>query len=561
MVNSCMVQGCSVRARKGQQVSFHYLPKDTERCKQWLRVINHPYYSEHTPAEYLKKLKVCSLHFKKEDFQLNVLGMKRVALLDSAIPSVFTLPEDDEQPGPSGLSSAKRIRLETETASDAALLSSSSEDDEQPITTSTPVKQPTPVQAAQFLPSTPGALDTSASSIEVGFIDESYQLESTITPTSSSSSSEDEGGKDWHEKKVIVNESSLMSLFKFCQMCGKPISSKDIFDNGAQRKVKWTCLGGHSGTWTSSPDVRGMPQVNLLSAAAVLFKGGTYTELSDWCTTMSIQMISQTTFYTIQNAYLHPAIENLYEERRNEVLARVYLEQEDGKRPHLAGDGRCDSPGFNAKYCHYTFMLDDTKKIIHTELVQCTEATSSGAMETLGFRRGLTELLDLGLEEEVMTTDRSSSIRKIMREQYPNIQHEFDIWHTAKGFRNKILTKGKKKDTAILLAWTRSIVNHMWYTCATSKGNIEALQNRWKSIIHHVCNEHEWRDDDGTLHQCDHPPLTAQDQRVRMWIGKDSVALQALSSLVLDKKLLKDLNQMALFKHTGENICTFTIAS
>lgn len=112
MVNSCMVQGCSVKARKGQQVSFHYLPKDTERCKQWLRVINHPYYSEHTPAEYLKKLKVCSLHFKKEDFQLNVLGMKRVALLDSAIPSVFTFPEDDEQPGPSGLSSAKRIRLE-----------------------------------------------------------------------------------------------------------------------------------------------------------------------------------------------------------------------------------------------------------------------------------------------------------------------------------------------------------------------------------------------------------------------------------------------------------------
>nr|XP_055053337.1 uncharacterized protein LOC129438550 [Misgurnus anguillicaudatus] len=132
-------------------------------------------------------------------------------------------------------------------------------------------------------------------------------------------------------------------------------------------------------------------------------------------------------------------------------------------------------------------MLDDTKEIIHTELVQCTEATSSGAMEPLGFRRGLTELLDLGLEVEVMTTDRSSSIRKIMREQYPNIQHEFDIWHTAKGFRNKILTKGKKKDTAILLAWTRSIVNHMWYTCATSKGNIEALQNRWKSIIHHVC--------------------------------------------------------------------------
>ena len=81
-------------------------------------------------------------------------------------------------------------------------------------------------------------------------------------------------------------------------------------------------------------------------------------------------MIGTTTFYNIQKAYLHPAIENVYREKRTELLARVYLEQEDGKRPRLAGDGRCDSPGFNAKYCHYTFMLDDTKEILHTELVQ-----------------------------------------------------------------------------------------------------------------------------------------------------------------------------------------------
>jgi len=153
-------------------------------------------------------------------------------------------------------------------------------------------------------------------------------------------------------------------------MCGKPISSKDIIDTGAQRKVNWICLGGHSGTWTSSPDVRGMPEVNLLSAAAVLFKGGTFTELSDWCTTMGVQMIGQTTFYAIQITYLHPAIEHLYQDRRREILARVYLEQEDGKRPHLAGNGRCDSPGFKAKYCHYTFMLEDTKEILHQELVQ-----------------------------------------------------------------------------------------------------------------------------------------------------------------------------------------------
>uniref|UniRef100_A0A8C4FDB7 THAP domain-containing protein 1 n=1 Tax=Dicentrarchus labrax TaxID=13489 RepID=A0A8C4FDB7_DICLA len=247
MVNYCIVPGCSVGTWNGKEVNFHHLPRDIERCKQWLRVINHLKYSEHTPMENLKSLRICSLCFKNEDFELNVLGMKKIALLDTAIPSVFTFPDDAKQPGTSAPSSAKRIRLEVRDSFDS-------------------ISENTHTLPC---PSTPGDLNTSASSIEVGVTDKSYQLELTITPTTSSSS-EEEGGKDWSEKKLIVNESSLMSLFKFCQMCGKPISSKHIFDTGAQRKVKWTCLGGHSGTWTSSPDVRGMPEVNLLSAAAVL---------------------------------------------------------------------------------------------------------------------------------------------------------------------------------------------------------------------------------------------------------------------------------------------------
>ncbi|XP_051965218.1 uncharacterized protein LOC127631208 [Xyrauchen texanus] len=266
---------------------------------------------------------------------------------------------------------------------------------------------------------------------------------------------------------------------------------------------------------------------------------------------MGVQMIGHSTFYNIQKVYLHPAIEEVYIEKRTELLARVFLEQEDGKRLHLTGDGRCDTPGFSAKYCHYTFMLDDTKEMLHTELVQVTEATSSVTMEPLAFKRGMTELMDQGLDVEVMATDRSTSIQKIMREQFPNVQHQFDIWHTAKGFRKKMQNKGKKKSNEILHAWTRSVVNHMWFACATSKGDIKALKRRWKSITHHVCNEHEWTDDNREQHRCDHATLSDQEQKKRMWMKKDSVAFQDLSSLVLDKRLLRDMDKMALFKHTG----------
>lgn len=62
-----------------------------------------------------------------------------------------------------------------------------------------------------------------------------------------------------------------------------------------------------------------------------------------------------------------------------------------------------------------------------------SQATSSVAMEPMGFRKGLERLLDEGIDIKVVTTDRHPSIRKLMREEYPNIIHQFDPWHVAKG--------------------------------------------------------------------------------------------------------------------------------
>ena len=51
------------------------------------------------------------------------------------------------------------------------------------------------------------------------------------------------------------------------------------------------------------------------------------------------------------------------------------------------------------------------------------------AMEVVGFQRGLDYLLEsIG----VITTDRSPSIRKLMKDNYSHIQHELDPWHVSK---------------------------------------------------------------------------------------------------------------------------------
>ena len=44
-----------------------------------------------------------------------------------------------------------------------------------------------------------------------------------------------------------------------------------------------------------------------------------------------------------------------------------------GNSLHLAGDGRCESPGSSAKYCSYSLMEMNSYKILHVETVDKRE--------------------------------------------------------------------------------------------------------------------------------------------------------------------------------------------
>lgn len=70
---------------------------------------------------------------------------------------------------------------------------------------------------------------------------------------SSATTSEDE---DEDEDCTVVYKGSLMELFRMCQTCGQPIVEKEVLHSGTQMRVTWSCHGGHSGTWKSSPHLR-----------------------------------------------------------------------------------------------------------------------------------------------------------------------------------------------------------------------------------------------------------------------------------------------------------------
>ncbi|CAM4286793.1 unnamed protein product [Leuciscus chuanchicus] len=293
-----------------------------------------------------------------------------------------------------------------------------------------------------------------------------------------------------------------------------------------------------------------MAENNLLISASTFFTGTTHTTISDWAELLHTPIPKKTQYYSMQSIYLIPVIQQAYRDQHEKLMERLVQLSASGHKVELCGDARSDSPGFSSKYCTYSFQDDATKEIIHFELVQVTETTSSVAMEVLGFQRGLDYLLDRGVVVGVVTTDRSPSVRKLMKDNYTGIQHEFDPWHVSKSVKKKLVLISNKKNNKDLQPWIKSITNHLYWSCSTSKGDKEDCVRRWKSLLHHICGIHRW-EEDGAQYTCHHTTLTEDEQRRKRWLRPDSSAFVALKGVVLDKNLLRDLRQMSLFKHTG----------
>ncbi|XP_064479207.1 uncharacterized protein LOC135392423 [Ornithodoros turicata] len=84
----CCVPVCRQRGyvdEHGQKVSFHRFPEDSQVRKLWIVAI------KRDPGKHFqitKNTKVCSLHFKEDDFLSNVASGMRI-LRDGAVPSIF----------------------------------------------------------------------------------------------------------------------------------------------------------------------------------------------------------------------------------------------------------------------------------------------------------------------------------------------------------------------------------------------------------------------------------------------------------------------------------------
>ena len=121
-------------------------------------------------------------------------------------------------------------------------------------------------------------------------------------------------------------------------------------------------------------------------------------------------------------------------------------------------------------------MDKNTSRINAFSLIQVTEAGDSIRMERMGFKKGLTFLKVQGIIPEQIMIDRHTQIRKFMREEVPNINHQFDVCHLVKNIKKRLLASSKEASCEVLEKWIKSIGNHFWWECKTCKRDAELLR-------------------------------------------------------------------------------------
>ena len=125
----------------------------------------------------------------------------------------------------------------------------------------------------------------------------------------------------------------------------------------------------------------------------------------------------------------------------------------------------------------------------------------------------------------------------------------YGIWPKVS---QKISKKAKTKHCGQIYPWIQSISNHLWWAAQTCNIDAQLLVEKWKSIVYHISNVHEWDSDPKALFpKCVHQTLSSEEERSRKWLRSSSVAHSALRKVVLQDTLLRDMKKLVGFHHTG----------
>ncbi|XP_033121348.1 uncharacterized protein LOC117120412 [Anneissia japonica] len=119
------------------------------------------------------------------------------------------------------------------------------------------------------------------------------------------------------EKKYIVFEAQLLSLFTKCQSCNAETKGKIVHRIGTFIVIHKQCrICDYTKEWSSQSMVRDTPAGNMLMSASLLYSGSCMSKSLRMLKFLNLVSISERTFYRHQDIFLHPCITTVWHNER-----------------------------------------------------------------------------------------------------------------------------------------------------------------------------------------------------------------------------------------------------
>lgn len=366
--------------------------------------------------------------------------------------------------------------------------------------------------------------------------------DSTYDPASLDSTlkSADSSTPTHNSKKFIVYESCIMELFNVCPVCTRACDVRTQRLGTFLSVKQWCPRCTFTRHWNSQPVIGSVPSGNLHLSAAVYLSGASFIQIEKVFKAMKLQLFRYETFQRHARAFIEPAV--IHHWKTTQDVNLQSLSQEE--KVIVGGDMRADSPAHSAKYGSYATMDLRTNTVVDIQLVQSNKVGGSCHMEKEGLKRSLALLESRGVNLDCIVTDRHPQVQKFLRER--NITHYYDVWHMAKGISKKLEAISKQKDCEKLKKWIKSIINHIYWTAASSTSEPERIA-KWTTILNHVRDVHTH--EDPLYPKCEHVIRKTTDKS--KWLQADTLAFYKLEKLLTNKRTLKDVAKLSPHHQTS----------
>lgn len=162
----------------------------------------------------------------------------------------------------------------------------------------------------------------------------------------------------------------MLSLFKYCKKCHQEVGDITKETNGSMLKITQHCSNcEHVRHWSSQDTISSIPIGNLLLSSAILLCGLLPRKALRLLQFLNCQSFTPRTYFHHQKHVIRAIKETFRVEQAN-----ILQSLRDAEKPlALGGDGRCDSPGYSAKYGSYTLMDLSENNVLDIQLVQVTK--------------------------------------------------------------------------------------------------------------------------------------------------------------------------------------------